>query len=210
MLNKSLCSSQYSNTNYLILGKILECISNQTLSSIVYEQILQPYGLNDSYFSETIYSPEVLNKKIIGYYNDTDVSSINPSNWGATACMLMNADDVMHWVNLLFIKKTVLEPKSLAIMLESMPVPYSLGRPEHTFYGLGIFVTLDKIYGEMIWYVGLTAGYSSSFLYLPKHELTIVGQINQLNGNDLKISNHDLLFPQGELMQTLLSRILFR
>jgi D-alanyl-D-alanine carboxypeptidase len=194
----------YSNTNYLILGKIIELVACCSLSEILTKWVLEPFCFENTYYSDTKYPEYVMCHKVHGYYNDLDVTSTLPSNYGATGSMLMNAHDIEHLVNLLFVEKHMLKPCSLNRMLQGNAVPYTVGRPANTEYGLGVFITEDKATGKMIWHTGLTPGYSSSFIYLPNYSLTIVGQINRLQGVNLKITNHDLLFPNGTLMQQII------
>ena len=208
--NESLLGNEmwyYSNTNYLILGKILEVVSGCSVLELLNELILNPFSFNNTYYSDTRYPDHVMQHKVHGYYNDLDVTYTLPSNYGATGSMLMNAYDIEHLVNLLFVEEQILKPCSFRKMLEGVDVPYSVGRPVNTRYGLGVFITESDSIGRMIWHTGLMPGYSSSFIYLPNYKLTIVGQINRLQGTKLKISNHDLLFPNGALMQQLLGDI---
>lgn len=47
----------YCNTNFLIMGMIVEKITNQTLSEFTYENIINKYNLTNTVFPNTPYMP---------------------------------------------------------------------------------------------------------------------------------------------------------
>lgn len=197
----------YSNTNYLILGKVLEKATGKDLNSLLYEYILHPFNLENTYYSETVYSSEIMAKKVHGYYNDLDVTYITPSNFGATGSMLINDEDLQKLIHFLFREQSMLTKEELKEMLNDVKIPDDGGRLPNSGYGGGIFITDDEKHGILLWNVGLGAGYSCSFVYIVKRNVIITLQINRLYGHDLKVINHNLLFPHGELLQQIMNLV---
>ena len=58
---------QYSNTNYVILAKIIEVISNQSYPAFLEKKILKPCGLEQTYATYKPYFTEQDNNVAIGY-----------------------------------------------------------------------------------------------------------------------------------------------
>jgi D-alanyl-D-alanine carboxypeptidase len=197
----------YSNTNYLLLGKIIERIYNSSLENIL-KTYCSKYQLKNTYYSQTKYAKDIIDKKINGYFNHLNMSYILPSNFGATAGILMDIDDLLTFVNLLLVKKTMLSEQSLLLMCNGILIPNNHNaRPLNTTYGLGIFISEDPEYGKIFWNVGLTFGYSCLFLFIPHANIIIVVAINQLLGENNKIINKTILFPKGELIKLVLKCI---
>ncbi len=197
----------YSNTNYLLLSKIVETVTKQKTQTVLQNLFFKPLHLKNTYFSETQYPTSVLKHKVQGYHNNINVTNIAASGYGAAGGMLMSSSDIYEWIDYLLIKKTVLSDKSLNAMIDKIVmIPNSGIRPNNTGYGLGILVTNNKQLGKIIWYTGVTLGYSSAFIYMPSRDLTIVAQINQMIGKGIQNDTYNFLFPNGELMQAIIKK----
>lgn len=193
----------YSNTNYLIVGKIIEKVTHQKISDAIEKYIHSPLKLKHTFFSETKYPEQIIRMLSRGYYNQKDMTLLSPSNSGAAGSMLMNADDIQTFVDHLFIKKDLLPKKQLDEMLQTVDIEYTTVRPENSKFGLGIFTTDDKKLGKMIWYTGtIQQGFTSIFLYIPKKNSLIVAQSNTWNDH-----NFNMLFPNAELVRNVINQL---
>lgn len=205
----------YSNTNYLVLGEILKNVTGRDIANLLQEYVLHPYKFENTYYSEDIYSNEIMAKKAHGYYKNIysenepllDVTNISPSNFGATGSMLMNDIDLQKLVALLFRSQKILTNSELKEMLNNTQIPDDGGRLPNSGYGAGVFTTHHENHGLLIWNVGLSTGYSFSFLYMPERNAIITMQTNQLEGDGLNIKNHSILFPHGELLREVMNVI---
>lgn len=187
----------YSNTNTLLVGKIIAKVTQQSLANNLEHSFFIPLKLDHTFYSDTTYSAPILAETAHGYYNDIDMTSLRPSNYGAAGAMLMSAGDINTWITALLIKHTVLPQQQLTEMLTPTPVPKTTFRPADTSYGLGIFISDHTNMGKIIWYSGVTQGYSSSFTWIPQHKLLIIAQINGYQDE-----NFNLLFPNNTLVQS--------
>ena len=192
----------YSNTAYLLLGKIIEKVTHQSLETVFDDMIFKPLSMKHSIFSDSRYTPAQIGRMARGYYGDTDRTYTKPGNYGAAGAAFMSINDLAIWANALLVKQIVLKPAQLKQMLSVVPVPYRSPRPKHTYYGLGIFKFNMPPYGEMISYSGVIPGYSSAFIWLPKQRVLVAVQINRWQGKDF-----DLLFPNQALFKSVLRNI---
>jgi len=198
----------YSNTNYVLLGIIIENIIHKPLSDIFKTQFFQPLGLKNSYYEEDKYSPDVLKRMAHGYDDNQDLTQTiiakNVSNIGPPGgAIIMNTIDLESWINHLLIKKDILPEKQLNEMLDGVPTPYNnkidLPNPK---YGLGIGISVLQNTGEIISYAGTFPGYGSTFVWLPKYKILIITQMNvDRHGNDESSYLH---FPSQPLIQGVL------
>lgn len=123
--------SWYSNTNYLVLGLILQKASGEPLPSLLQHKIFGPVGLHSASLAPTRESTPLL---VHGYDKGKDVTSDLTWLWAAGG-VLSTAGDVGRFYDALFTGKIVPAP-----LLRTMRTQ----RPEtnHTLpfsgYGLGI------------------------------------------------------------------------
>jgi D-alanyl-D-alanine carboxypeptidase len=105
----------YSNTNYVLLGMIVEQVTGNTFSSELTRRIIEPLGLHD-----TTYPPDsvIRGRHVHGYFflpEPFDVTSWNPSLYGASGALLSNAHDVARFYRAL-LQGRLLPPAQLAEM----------------------------------------------------------------------------------------------
>lgn len=166
----------YSNTNLILLGLVVEKISGQTLADYVQENILDPAGLDDTSFPTGNEFPQ---PHAQGYTNQTatgkveDAADWNPS-WGwAAGAMISKLEDLRVWARTVATGRfpdgeRMISPaiQKQRLITPSMPVPGS-------GYGLGIF----DVQG-WIGHNGSLPGYQSLTVYLPSAQATLVVVLN--------------------------------
>lgn len=192
----------YSNTNYVLLGKIIEKITGKPLETVFNDKIFNPYDLHHTIFSNTSYTNLQLKEMVHGYRENVDITQMNPSNLGAAGAAFMNANDLVKWIDALLIQKKVLEPKELKQFLTFIPVPINQPKNQFYGYGLGIFMQKTKKYGEILEYAGVAYGYSSTFVWIPKKHILLIAQINRLQKN-----HYNYLFTNGALVPNVLKML---
>jgi uncharacterized protein (TIGR03118 family) len=166
-------SWRYANTNYTLLGEIVEAVTGQSLSQVIRDRILTPLGMTNTFFAT---SEEVPSGVVNGYWdidgNGTlnDVSFLNLTWAGASGNMVSNAQDLTKFGQALLGDSTLLTPASLQQMLTLVPTPDS-----NTFngYGLGI-AQLRSVTGTVYGHNGLTLGHRANLWYSPDEQLTYV------------------------------------
>lgn len=161
---------EYSNTNLVLLGLVIEKVSGQRAADFIHRRVLRPAHLDHTLFPS---GPEFPEPHARGYTNQTlsgeieDATDWNPS-WGWTAgAMISNLHDLHRWARIVA-TGTLLSPQTQKQRLTMLPT----GHPG-TRYGLGIFES-----GGWIGHNGSIPGYESVTVYLPSRQATLVVLLN--------------------------------
>ena len=180
----------YSNSNYVLLGLVIERASGRPLLRFYQEGLFVPAGLAATSFDDPA---EVVRFRAQGYRRSkTAVSGFRNADWisptipGAAGGLRGTADDLVRWNAALFGGK-ILKPESL----DSMIAPGLLndgrttkaGMPEEwrkgldSDYAMGLFVKQTPV-GMRIAHSGDIDGFSTWAAYYPARKVTIVHMIN--------------------------------
>ncbi|MBD2252791.1 serine hydrolase domain-containing protein [Nostoc parmelioides] len=176
-------SWQYSNTNYLLLGMVVEAATNNNIAQEIRDRILEPLALTNTFFAEEEAIP---GGYVRGYWdfdqNGTlnDISVANLSWAWATGAMVSNTSDLATFIQAL-IGGSLLEPDTLNQMLTTIS---PITSPNYTTYGLGIG-TLES--PNRFWYIhrGQTLGYRSNMWYSPLENITYIELANARSTRNL-------------------------
>lgn len=170
----------YSDTNYIVLGMIIERITGNTYYQELGRRILAPLSLRETVASDRRAIPR-LAQGYAGKDNpfggaDAMINAgrmvINPQFEWTGGGIASTTEDLARWAKLLYEGKAF-EPSLLAKMLEG--VPARLG-PEAK-YGLGVIIrptALGLTYGHS----GFFPGYITEVMYFPAARVAIAVQVN--------------------------------
>ena len=126
----------YSNTNYILLGMIIQQVTGQSPVTEISRRILAPLGLRATSFPLT--STQIPAPYAHGYYGPADVTNlINPSLAWTSGAMISDVDDVARFYRALLTGR-LLAPAQLREMLAAIPVD-DIGELFDEYYGLGIY-----------------------------------------------------------------------
>ncbi|QES48829.1 serine hydrolase [Streptomyces venezuelae] len=167
---------QYSNTNTVLLGLLIEKVSGKKLGDYIRQEVLGPVGLEDTVFPTDSTIPDPYAH---GYTDFTpsgktaDASRWNPSWAWAAGAMISDLDDLHTWVPALVSGrlpdgKPLVKPATQAQRLAVEPT----GHPGIK-YGLGI-MEVNGWFGHN----GELPGYESLTIRLPSQGATLVVLIN--------------------------------
>jgi len=167
---------QYSNTNYILLGMIVEEVTGNQVGDEMRTHIYERLGLASTSFPE---GPEMSGRHSHGYmYSDdqTDLMDItttfDPSLAWAAGGMISNLGDLEVWAEALATGELL----SSATQEERLTL---VDAQQGTQYGLGI---VD--YKGFLGHGGDIPGFSNAAFYNPSLDVTIVLSLNK-NPNDL-------------------------
>jgi D-alanyl-D-alanine carboxypeptidase len=162
----------YCNTNYILLGLVVEKVGGQPLRDYVRDRILKPLGMSHTSFPSDNAFPE---PHAQGYTVQTadgkeaTATDWDPS-WGwAAGAMISTLEDMHTWAPALATGK-LLTPQMQEQRLQTVSSP---GMPPQDGYGLGIFNL-----GGWIGHNGSLPGYQTVAVYLPQKQTTMVILIN--------------------------------
>lgn len=150
----------YSNTNYVLLGLIIEKTTGQPLEAQLRKRIFTPLGLRGTSFDT---KPSIAGRYAHGYERVggpglQDVGSISPSIYWAAGAVVSTADDLARFFREL-LSGRLLRPE----LLREMRTPV-LVTPEQQ-YGLGLYRNRTPCGGGVFWgHGGGAPGYSTEAL----------------------------------------------
>jgi D-alanyl-D-alanine carboxypeptidase len=160
---------RYSNTNYLILGLLIENITHEPVGEQIRKRLLDPFKLTETSYpdSETMPEPWAHGYALGKDGTWEDVSGTIPvSLMGAAGEMISDMDDMQRWVNLYVTGKTNGAATQQA-RLKCIPI----GQGNLSF-GLGIGCSAGW-YG----YTGGLPGYNTAGYYFPAGNVTIIAWV---------------------------------
>ncbi len=166
-------SVQYSDTNYYLLGLIIEQLTGQHVGEAIDQRIVQPLRLTSTSYPTT---PDMPEPYAHGYNAEPggtlrDVTRSNPAVAGAAGAMISTLDDLRLWTEALA-RGALLSPTMQRERLQWSAFPG--GEAVNSRYGLGI-AAVDNFLGHS----GGIAGYESMALHLPEANATIVVLANK-------------------------------
>jgi D-alanyl-D-alanine carboxypeptidase len=182
----------YSNTNYLILGRIIERVSGQTWEAYVQQHLFLPAGMRET---ATIAQEDGLADMARGYvYAHGRAAASKPlsESWASSAGGIVStADDLRLWGEALSSGR-IISASDYALLTS----PGRLADGSTTAYGFGLKV--DRFEGQQrIWHDGNTNGYDGSDQLFPSQGVRIIVLTNTLAGGSDAIVEHvyNDLFP---------------
>ncbi|WP_069165891.1 serine hydrolase domain-containing protein [Nocardia altamirensis] len=138
----------YTNTNYLLLGMLVDRVAGRPVAEEISRRILEPLGLRDTYFppaGETVIrGPHARGYEIVNG-KQLDLTDYNPSWAGAAGAMVATPADLNRFFTALLAGK-LLAPAQLAEMQRTT----SFDRMPSATYGLGL-VHLPASCGKEVW-----------------------------------------------------------
>jgi D-alanyl-D-alanine carboxypeptidase len=162
----------YSNTNYLLLGLVIEAVTGSSVAVEIRARFLDELPLAATSFDG---EEAIVGDLAHGYAsNGADVTTkFDPSMAWAAGAMVASAGDLSTWARNLY-GGSVLEPASVEAMLTGV----NTDQPGLD-YGLGAFVmapsiALDTAYGHG----GDIFGYHTHMFYLPNQDVAFAAIVN--------------------------------
>jgi D-alanyl-D-alanine carboxypeptidase len=200
----------YSNSNYALLGVVIERVSGQTLEAFFEEQLFRRAGLTATAIDDP---GDVVQHRAQGYKKDKNAASgyanagwISPTVPGPAGGLRTTVDDLLHWSHAL-LSGQVLEPATVQRMVAPGKLrdgrTTKLGMPEDwqrgldSDYGMGVFVTNTNV-GRRLWHAGDIDGFSTWLAHYPEARVTIAVMQNSESADIDERALHDALFAQSD------------
>lgn len=165
---------KYSNSNYILLGSIIEKASGQSYESFLKENIFAPLQMTNTGYDH----PErIVRGRAAGYTRDGDkiinatyIDMIIPYAAGA---LYSSTEDLLRWDQALYSDK-LLSQKSLGAMFTPFKNGYA--------YGWGVGTLFNRRY---IAHAGGIEGFSTHISRFPDDRATVI----VLSNNDMAVAN---------------------
>jgi len=170
----------YSNSNYFLIGAIVEKVSGQTFRDFAKQRLFQPLGLAHTAVD---LNQDVVSHRATGYERDraksgTYVNAVysDMSVPGGAGALRSTAPDLIKWTEALHGGR-VLSAASYKEMTTVARVP---GKDD-VYYGLGLWLKPEQGH-PLISHNGGIDGFESNLVYLPERKMTLVILTNTQNG----------------------------
>jgi D-alanyl-D-alanine carboxypeptidase len=178
---------RYSNTNYTLLGMVIEAEAEMPLAEAYRTRIYEPLGMTST-FLDCYEDPLV--EVVHGYTASggvmTDVTELHESVGWSAGGLVSTAPDLIAFARGLFRGALFDDPESLAAM--TTPAPGSS-------YGLGVMLQ-----GAYLGHAGWIAGFRSVLNYAPEFDTVVVMLYNH-DAADPEQSQADVLNPVLPLLR---------
>ena len=179
----------YSNTDYILLGEVIQSVTRTSWAHQVRRRILDPLRMSGTYIAG--FEPP-LKPVVPGYFdadNDGNVENVETGRpWtaletseGPAGAIVSTMPDLLVFGDALF-RGRLVEDSTLQAMVADGPF-----HPRFTNYGLGVEI-LRPDYRTTIWgHGGFLPGFKSVLWYVPSRDAVIVVLANdtRANPNDL-------------------------
>jgi len=166
---------QYSNTNYVIAGLIVEKLSGEPLMEFLRRRFFSPLGIGTVYDSNFAALPETDPQ---GYFR-RGLGLLRPAPHEGTGWMYaagelaMTAADLAKW-DISVLRRSLLSPDSYAQMQTEVLLASGAG----VHYGLGVGVSLTDGHRQ-IEHSGEVSGFTAENILLPEDNFAVVVLTNQ-------------------------------
>jgi D-alanyl-D-alanine carboxypeptidase len=179
----------YSDTNYLILGLIIERLTGETYYAELRRRVLEPLSLANTVPSDRRRIPGLVQ----GYGGPENpfgpaemlvdgVFAFNPQFEWTGGGIASTAADLARWGKALY-EGRAFDATLLPVMLDG--VPARLG--PNARYGLGVIIRPTPL-GESWGHSGFFPGYLTELAYFPEYRVAVAVQVNSSDFGALRMS----------------------
>jgi D-alanyl-D-alanine carboxypeptidase len=180
---------EYSDTNYIVLGIIIEKVTGKTYYSLAQKNVLKPLKLKHT-------KPQIsreIKGLIQGYAGKNNPFGgedevikngkfiFNPQWEWTGGGMVTTSEDLARWAKAKY-ESRVFSKEMLAEMLKGVDSP-QLGPGAK--YGLGVIIRPTPL-GITYGHSGFFPGYFTDMMYFPEHEIAVAIQINSSVPKDIR------------------------
>ena len=174
----------YSNTGYYLLGQIAEAVTGRNIFDLAHELIFQPFEMKQTMANEIAFSEGCLAH---GYFENADtlqaaytLTNNYASSAGAWATTGIDMIQYLKAIHARVLPSDTME--DARTKHAGLPFTYSGGRFYSVFHGM-----------EIITHNGGTPGYSSSWIYVPEKNISIIVMMNIQDNASIEPLAWDLL-----------------
>lgn len=184
----------YSDTNYLLLGLIIEKITGNSFYDEAQERLLNPLRLESTIPTTQAKLPGLVQGHA-GQPNPFGVPektvkdgnyALNPSFEWCGGGYMSSVGDLARWMQSLH-GGEVLESEIYSELVSA--VDFRTGKKSEQGYGLGTFVWQTDL-GEFVGHAGMMPGYLTQIEYSRTHQFSVTYQINTDVGSNRKNHSH--------------------
>jgi len=167
---------EYSNSNYHVLGAIVEAVSGQAYTDYIQEHIFNPLDMTNCYTSRDKAQQNGLSTGYGRWWFKIPVSITSPYNPGNVSAggLICDAEGMAHYLNAYLNEGQYKGTRILSTQgIAQMHTPVVPTGEEDSYYGMGWIV--GPVNGvDAVYHSGDAPTYQTAVLMVPKEELGIV------------------------------------
>ena len=169
----------YSNTNYFLLGVVLERATQKTLAQFAEENIFRPLGMTHTRFYDD--ASAVVPGRVPAYYPGKGGDFL--VGWSTTYSivggggLMTTVDDLLKWDDNFYSNRL-----GKGTLLRELQTPGVLNGGKHTMYGMGLM--LENYRGHpVVEHDGSLFGYRAEILRFPAQKFSVICLCNISNAD---------------------------
>lgn len=183
MILKTGEAMRYSNTGYVLLGKIIEVASGQSYSNFIEQEIFKKLEMKSSRYGGFQIIPNRANGYDMSPQGLVNASHIDMTWPHAAGSLLSTVGDLDIWFKALRSGKLISKES-----YQQMVTPFKLNDGSLSNYGFGLGIQKLNQY-DAISHSGGIPGFVTHAIYLPEEDLYIAVLTNLSSGNPRLLSN---------------------
>ena len=173
---------EYSNSNYVLVGAVIEAASGQPWYTYLDQALFKPLGMQHTGYG---HDPKFAAQQVHGYSYEGDkvvpARSLSMTQPHASGALVSNVDDLLTW------NRALHEGRVLrSATYRKMITPTGKAADAGVRYGFGVFI--ERVRNrEALWHGGHIFGFTSMLFHLPGPDITVV----VLENDDAQSQNED-------------------
>ena len=173
----------YSNSNYLLLGYIIEQVTGKSYQKYLEENIFKQAGLSDTHYDSPA---KIIANRVKGYVKDSagyrNADYISMVQVFSAGALVSNVTDLFKWHQALYSNKLVKKE-----ILEKAFTPFRLSDGKLSEYGYGWFIA-NWGANKYIAHGGEIDGFRAMELYVPGKDIFVTALFNSENDAFLNVT----------------------
>lgn len=186
----------YSNSGYVLLGAVIESVSEMRYENFMLNNIFWPLFMEDSGYDN---ASRIIKNRASGYTIDgrflENSAFISPSNLFSAGGLYSTIEDLHRWHQALFTNQLVSQPT-----LDQIFSPQVAAEKYGAEYGYGWVVSESQGH-RVFWHDGAIPGFTNYFAYYPDDRLDII-ILSNLDTSDVPAMAkgiEDIILHQGDV-----------
>jgi D-alanyl-D-alanine carboxypeptidase len=160
---------EYSNTNFVLLGMVIEKATGETYADVLHERLFQPLAFDMRLASSGDDSPALV-RCYAGTPPVESSHSDNPSYGWSAGAIVSTPTDLARWTVALYGGELL-----VGSSLQSMTTPSGVTTGDQEDFGLGTFIENDDGSGyTLVGHTGGIGGYTSYAYYLQQQNVALI------------------------------------
>ncbi|TQS34053.1 hypothetical protein Golomagni_05578, partial [Golovinomyces magnicellulatus] len=182
----------YSNTNFFIVARVIERVTEQPLKDLLDERIFKPAGMKTAFLcADTSTHPG----PGIGYEGTEETGfwpGDNNIEWAGDAGIAASLDDMVAYDKFVDAQR---DQKDSWYYHNATQQTFADGKPAQYSFGL----THEDIEGiKAVGHGGALRGYRLNRIYVPEHRVSVIALLNEETGDSGAVTNDTLLSVLGK------------